>query len=66
MNQVVSIVFFFAGCGVYAYELAGRAAEKTAFTASLADPRMDVVAIAVLGILAHFAFAPRAPAPAAT
>lgn len=60
MNQVVSIIFFFAGCAVYGYELAHRAQEHTAFTASLADPRMDVVAIAVLGILAHFAFAPRA------
>lgn len=51
MNTLLSKLFFFAGCGAYAYEAASRQG-----IAWQNDVRIDVIAIAALGVLAHLAF----------
>lgn len=53
----VSIFFFVVGCIAYAMEISNRA-----HTGGLTDARMDVVCIALLGLVAHFAFE-RRPVP---
>jgi hypothetical protein len=50
MNRIAPAVFFVAGLAVYGWEFAHRGAGL------YTDPRMDVVALALLGILSHFAF----------
>lgn len=47
----VSIIFFIVGCIAYAADIRDRVPN-----APFHDARMDVVCIALLGLVAHFAF----------
>lgn len=56
----VSIIFFIVGCIAYAAEIRDRVPH-----APFQDARIDVVCIALLGLVAHFAFERRPRPPAA-
>ena len=56
--NLIPAIFFVAGTAMYAFNIIDRLRWTVGMFS--VDARMDVACIAVLGILAHLAFAPKA------